>query len=341
VRALRERREMHTHSRLDAPQLRMASVATGLATLVLALAACGNDSVEPAAVEAATQTFTDTAERTVEVPVHPKRIVSLHEWTSAEALLSIDAPMVGLVTRDGDFAVELTADYDLSGVEPVGEEGDFDLEAVAGLEPDLILAQAHEGEPQLPEGMTVEQVEVVAPVVFLDNLQKVDDLMGDIGTLTGMEDVVEKQKASYEAARAEFMNKHAAGAGDLSFTLVGYDEENVYAIAPDHNSPIAQLAVDLGLKFPPVAREASFWASMSPERIRDVSADIVLWHKPSNGDPTAAPLWRTLPAVAAGKARELNYWPPTAVYTTYERTITEFSAILDEADPSVVDESGW
>lgn len=128
--------------------------------LLLAPYGCGPDQDEEAVQEgASTRRFEDDTGNVVEIPARPGRVVTLDDRT-LEAALAVGTPVVGAVGRYQDQLVPPAFEDLAEDVEAVGVQAN--LEAIAGLEPDLILGQ----------GYAVEEVEEelrqLAPVVILE-----------------------------------------------------------------------------------------------------------------------------------------------------------------------------
>lgn len=124
-----------------------------------------------AAAAADSQTFTDDLGRTVSVPLHPQRIVSMHDLDITIPLIELGVPPVashGRTRPDGSHYLRSSAqltgvDFDNSEIRFIGT-ADIDLEAVAAAKPDLIIT-----EPS--RHVSVEQLAKIAPTVSIDHLQ--------------------------------------------------------------------------------------------------------------------------------------------------------------------------
>ncbi len=114
------------------------------------------------AADPQTQTFTDDLGRTVTVPLHPQRIVSMHDLDITIPLIELGAPPIashGRTRPDGSHYLRSSAqltgvDFDNSDIRFIGT-ADIDLEAVAAARPDLIIT-----EPS--RHVSVEQLEKIA-----------------------------------------------------------------------------------------------------------------------------------------------------------------------------------
>ena len=123
------------------------------------------------AAEGQTHTFTDDLGRVVTVPLHPQRIVSMHDLDITIPLIELGVPPVashGRTRPDGSHYLRSSAqltgvDFDNSAIQFIGT-ADIDLEAVAAAKPDLIIT-----EPS--RHVSVEQLEKIAPMVCSDHRQ--------------------------------------------------------------------------------------------------------------------------------------------------------------------------
>ena len=123
------------------------------------------------ATAADTQTFTDDLGRTMTVPLHPQRIVSMHDLDITIPLIELGVPPVashGRTRPDGSHFLRSSAqltgiDFDNSAIQFIGT-ADIDLEAVAAAKPDLIITENS-------RHVSVEQLEKIAPTVSIDHLQ--------------------------------------------------------------------------------------------------------------------------------------------------------------------------
>ncbi len=138
------------------------------------------------AADPQTQTFTDDLGRTVTVPLHPQRIVSMHDLDITIPLIELGAPPIashGRTRPDGSHYLRSSAqltgvDFDNSDIRFIGT-ADIDLEAVAAARPDLIIT-----EPS--RHVSVEQLEKIAPTVSIDHLQgSAPEIYRKLAQLTG------------------------------------------------------------------------------------------------------------------------------------------------------------
>ncbi|CAN7430270.1 ABC transporter substrate-binding protein [Devosia sp. LjRoot3] len=195
-----------------------------------------------------TRSYTDDAGRTVEVPVAPKRIVTLHDSSLTVPLVELGIIPVGAFGRNGEAGPFMRGAATLTGV--TFENSDIvnvggspaDLEAIAALEPDLIITSSF-------QEATAEQLEVIAPTVFVeDNVRGELATFEDIAELTNTQDKLAILKSRYQAQ----VNQVKAVIGDrnISASIILTQEGQ---IAAWHTyGVIGKVLRDAGFTFPAV-----------------------------------------------------------------------------------------
>lgn len=186
-----------------------------------ALAACGttDEAAEPAGAGGSTAaggpvSITDDRGETVELDAPATRVVSL-EWMQTEMLASLGVEPVGAADVSGydswvGTSVPLTTDP-----EDVGTRGEPSVEAIAGLEPDLIVGVTS----SIPEG-AMEQMARIAPIALFDGadaadpLGYVEDTFRDIATLVGAQDAADEVLAATDRT----IEENAAAIADAGLT---------------------------------------------------------------------------------------------------------------------------
>ncbi|MEM9953676.1 MAG: ABC transporter substrate-binding protein [Chloroflexota bacterium] len=76
------------------------------------------------------------------VPDVPQRIVATHDFNAGVQVLSLGGPLVGIPSRFGELAPDITQFFDLDNIQTVGQYYEPNIETILQLEPDLIV---HEG----------------------------------------------------------------------------------------------------------------------------------------------------------------------------------------------------
>jgi iron complex transport system substrate-binding protein len=200
----------------------LAAVATASATLVaLALAACGTTE-DPAAADAspsvaATSTgpVDVTDERgTVHLDAPAAKVVSL-EWGLTENLVALGVKPVGEADVKGYNTWDTVVPLDPSTAD-VGQRGEPSLEAIAALDPDLVVTTTDLSED------VIKQIEKTAPVVALrgsdakdpiGHLRRTLDVLGDAtGTAAKADDVLAAFDQHVADAKAKLADAGKAGA---------------------------------------------------------------------------------------------------------------------------------
>ena len=173
-----------------------------------ALTACGTtdepaDDTTSAAAAGGAVSITDDRGETVELDAPATRVVSL-EWMQTEMLTSLGVTPVGAADVAG-YTSWVGAVVPLEGEpEDVGTRGEPSVEAIAGLEPDLIIGVTS----SIPEG-ALEQFERIAPVALFDGadaadpLGYVEDTFRSVATLVGADDEAEQVISDSEARIAD------------------------------------------------------------------------------------------------------------------------------------------
>ncbi|SDD13661.1 ABC transporter substrate-binding protein [Auraticoccus monumenti] len=182
-------------------KMRTALVAALAAT---ALTACGTTDAptdaapEPAGSGAAAITVTDARGKEVTLDAPATDVVTL-EWSSTDYVTTLGVQPVGVADVDG-YGLWSSAGELGEGVTDVGVRTEPSIESVAGLEPDLILAD----EGSIPED-AMEQMERIAPVVVLKGatadglVELVKSNQATVGTLLGKEAEAEQLAADFDA----------------------------------------------------------------------------------------------------------------------------------------------
>jgi iron complex transport system substrate-binding protein len=323
---------------------------SALLALALVLAGCGDDdTARPSASgsgsraaeasDAGTRTFVDVYGTEIAVPDHPKRIVAIHDSNGGEQLLSLGVELIGFPTRDGSFAEEITDVYDLEGVREAGDVYKPNIEAIAALDPDLIVGEGYNGKgmDQFMDGGVHERLVELAPVVYIDTFRPVDEVMADFAELIGPDAEAEydEQRAAYEKDLGS-LRENLGDAAALRVSIVQMNSGDEITVFGDKTLVPSTILDSLGIARPPITEEADAeggFLSMSLERIPEVDADLILLDMGVGefaGDYTGNPLWQGLSAVKAG---QVHVYGPEWYGTTYHR----FQLVLDELGPVLVD----
>jgi len=285
---------------------RRALLAGGLAALSAGIARGGGaqEGATPAAT--ATRAFVDDTGAAVTVPVRPRRVVALDDRT-IEAALGVGAPLVGLVGRYPEQPVppafaDLAKDAEFVGIEP-------NLEAIARLDPDLILGQGFSVEPigaelrRIAPTVTLEYWadETYTTTQWEEHFRRVADVLDRperaVAELTRFDEAV-------AAFRSAFPGDPAA----VELSLVHLQPEQWFAFTP--LSFPGEIVGRLGFARPEAQRRDDtdrIYLSYEELPLADGDAIVQAVDAFAEGATEAAaelaagPVWRSLAAVKAGR----------------------------------------
>lgn len=238
-----------------------------LALLTLALVG----GISPAFAQ--TRTFADDLGRTVEVPVRPQRIVSLHDLDLTLPLIELGVMPVashGRVRPDGTRFLRagklLTGvDFNTAPIAFIGANA-IDIEAVAAAKPDLIITSPTRDTP-------LSQLERIAPTVSIEHLKGGPEaIYGKLADLTGTGARLAALKARYAAQIAQLR-----GLVDTSSLTVVSFQANQGKITVFHTDrALGRVLRDAGFRFPKIIEAIPEGDRMdvSAERLPDLEADL-------------------------------------------------------------------
>jgi iron complex transport system substrate-binding protein len=292
------------------PLLRRTALLAAALTTTGALAACGSGDDGPAAGSApssggAFPVTVSTAFGDVEVPAEPQRVVALG-WGDAETALALGVQPVG------------ASDWLAFGGEGVGPwaEGRYDeapeiietlepgLEAVAALEPDLILDTRSPATPERHEALTA-----IAPTIgqpegvdaYLTTWQQQLDL---VGQALGRTEEAEQLRGDLEQRIADAAAANPAFDG-TEVAVGAYSSEGFGAYV--RGDTRVDFMESLGFTNEPAVQDLateSFFVPVSDEQVALLDAPLTVVF-PIFVDPsqiTGNPLWQTLGSVQQGNA---------------------------------------
>nr|WTB30768.1 iron-siderophore ABC transporter substrate-binding protein [Streptomyces sp. NBC_00830] len=314
---------------------RRSTAAVGLAVAAaLSLSACGSGgegdsaksgagSDKKAAVATGGEDFADAAKKTAaygtdakagqfprtlthamgktELKSAPKRVVVL-DVGEFDNVVSLGVKPVGYAPSEGDVAIPSYLKRDAGNPKSVGTINNLNLEAIAGLKPDLILGS------QLRAADKYDQLSKIAPTVFSirPGFTWKENYLLNAAAL----DKTAKAKSELDA-----YEKKAAKLGEdigpdkPTISMVRYlpDRIRLYAKA----SFIGTILEDAGLPRPKNQQINDLAAEISPEKIDEADADWIFTGV--YGDPKATkrdtarsnPLWKNLKAVKEGRAKDV------------------------------------
>ncbi|EIV5416581.1 iron-siderophore ABC transporter substrate-binding protein [Klebsiella aerogenes] len=239
-----------------------------------------------AAAAADSQTFTDDLGRTVTVPLHPQRIVSMHDLDITIPLIELGVPPVashGRTRPDGSHYLRSSAqltgvDFDNSEIRFIGT-ADIDLEAVAAAKPDLIIT-----EPS--RHVSVDQLAKIAPTVSIDHLQgSAPRIYRKLAQLTGSQ----ARLAVLERRYQEQIKQLKATVDPQQYRVSVIQANNGKVTVHHSYHALGRVLRDAGFRFPPLIDKIPDGQriDVSAEQLPELDADFVFatWRSDTGGKP--------------------------------------------------------
>lgn len=281
-----------------------------------------------ASVASAQETRTvEASNGTVVVPANPQRVATLGRATLPFLVLGGQPVAVNEQTDPqlAPLTEEQRAAYEAATV--VGASAsETDLEALAALQPDLIIVSAPTGDFE----QMAAQLNAIAPTVLLGFQTDWNVRLEVLAAATNTTATLEEQKTVWENNVAAFQAKYADLLAETTFAEVNrgsWQPSGVFTLNGAVCTEVARATVGLDIvDIGEGGQERSF------EQIGELAEyDVILYPVDHNGDVLAdfVPVmetnaWRALPAVAADRA--------VGVYCNGERGYVFSSQYLDSLD---------
>ncbi|MFC5381601.1 ABC transporter substrate-binding protein [Aquipuribacter nitratireducens] len=287
--------------------------------LALALAACGGTAAPEATPAPATvdpgptvdAEATDAGSRavehamgTTEVPADVERVVVL-DTGELDAVVSLGVTPVGAVTTDVSESLVEYLEPALEDTEPVGTIGEPNLEAIAALQPDLVLSNTVRHED------LYDELSAIAPTVMAGDVgDSWKETLRLAAEALGETERAEQLLAAYESRAAEVGEDVSGGdPASVEVSVVRFLPGQVRLYTP--TSFIGTVLADTGLARPAAQREGDTFVEAGQETIAAADGDVVFYA--AYGDPadtdlaavTGGPLWGGLDAVERGDVHEV------------------------------------
>lgn len=296
----------------------------------------GSAGTPATAAETGTRTVTDATGNEVEVPAAPQRVVTTH-YAATQSVYDLDVPLVGQGTFEPNIIPEENAE-EVEAVPVVTSGQEVDVEQVAGLEPDLILA------PNITEEDVLAQLRDVAPVyVFTlrggdraDWQQRVEEVADALNRT----DRVAELRGDLEGRQEDLAREYADVIdGTVVGVVAAYEENNFYAWGQDNMT--GTLLMPLGFTWSAqenaaVAGEPEAEATVSTERLTSTLGDADVLFVDTNlrnevnpfmQSVQATSLYQQLPAVQNDRAFPLGK-ATVAGYTDANYTLDQVESAL-------------
>lgn len=288
--------------------LRRTAIAAAALTL---LAACGSGSDDTGVSQEQASTGDASFPRTMahdkgstEIPEQPQRIVALDN-SLVEAVVLLKRPLVGGISSYRDltdfppYLGDAVAD-----TEEVGPLEAPDLEAIAALEPDVIVSAT------VRHDALYDELSKIAPTVFVkttgpqwrENVTFLGEVLGAEGEAKqALADYRERAKAVGDAINAE--------AGSPTISVVRFLDGPTRLM--QKSSFIGHILSDAGLTRPASQDVDDFAAEVGEEQIRLADGDHIFVTSYSGGEPSKErfqrnPLWGQLEGVKARNVHDVK-----------------------------------
>jgi len=252
------------------------------------------------AVPAAVARDVTHAMGTTTVPDAPLRIVALTN-EATEDLVALGITPIGAARSANSDPWYDHVKAELADTVVIGEELAPNLEAIAALEPDLILGNKRRHEK------IYDQLSAIAPTVFAETIQGTWKSNFTLYAETvGKAEQGKSILAEFEDRAARL--REALGEDKDTVTLVRFLAGQVYVYAKDSFSGTILEAA--GLPRPPVQVKPGLAELITKERIGELEADRIFYFTYETGDGKAEqeaaawmdePLWNNLSAVKSGQ----------------------------------------
>jgi iron complex transport system substrate-binding protein len=241
----------------------------------------------------------------VEVPVSPRCIVSLHDFSLTTQLLELGIKPCGSTGRKKLFSDVLFRGaqerFDVTGIQYIGSHQSPDLEAIAALKPDLIIGLSYHADLK-------EKLSKIAPVVLLPSRESdIKTYAKELAELVGKQQRYEEMLREYQWVVSEF-KKRVKDPSRITVTTLEVYTDGFQLIG---RGGMDDVIADFGLGRVAAYREARQNVPYSLERIGDFDSDFIIdtYEELLDSETSTAafrqsPQWRNLFAV---KNRQFLY----------------------------------
>lgn len=241
----------------------------------------------------------------VEVPVSPRCIVSLHDFSLTTQLLELGIKPCGSTGRKKLFSDVLFRGaqerFDVTGIQYIGSHQSPDLEAIAALKPDLIIGLSYHADLK-------DKLSKIAPVVLLPSRESdIKTYAKELAELVGKQQRYEEMLREYQWVVSEF-KKRVKDPARITVTTLEVYTDGFQLIG---RGGMDDVIADFGLGRVAAYREARQNVPYSLERIGDFDSDFIIdtYEQLLDSETSTAafrqsPQWRNLFAV---KNRQFLY----------------------------------
>lgn len=173
-------------------------------------------------------TITDAQGKSVKVPANPGKVVVL-DWSVARSLTQLGIPIAALPKANGALPADLTS---LTKTKTVGTLFEPDYEAIAELEPDLVIIGGRSGNAKVRGEMTKITPNVIDMSVRTDDpakrLSVVSSRYEQLASIWGKQDAAKTNLAAMNKSIAGVQSKAKQAGGTTMFVQVSGSKVGAY-----------------------------------------------------------------------------------------------------------------
>lgn len=272
-----------------------------IAVLVLAATGCSNPVGEEEA-EGPTRSVSH-ARGTTEVPLAPQRVVVL-DTGELDSVLALGVTPVGAVRAEEATGPQGYLAEQAKGIEPVGTIQEPNLEAIAALQPDLILSNS------VRHDAIFDQLSGIAPTVFAASVGKTwKENFRLAGEALGKPQEADRLLAGYQD-KAEQVGATFRDPARVRVSMVRFMANGIRLYG--EGSFIGTILADAGFARPDIARTQETFVRISPEQLSSADGDLLFYASygedgsEQQAQLAAGPLWQRLDAVSSGNAHPVS-----------------------------------
>lgn len=273
---------------------------------LLALAGCGTDTAKEAGTSTETKDedkqestirITDFADRTVEFETVPQNIVTIGDG-EVDIIYALGGELVGRSTTPDEEINKKLAD-----VEQVGNTHEFNLEKIASLQPDVVLANN-------PLNMKdIASIEGIGSKILLTNADSVEDIQKQITLFGELIQKQDKAKQLVEEMNAKIEEISAKSADEKVRVLLVYGAPGTYmaALPNSLSGNLLELAggENIASDYPAIEKYPQY-AQLNTERIVEANPEYIFLMTHANPEAVKEgfmkemaqnPAWNSIDAV--------------------------------------------
>jgi iron complex transport system substrate-binding protein len=281
------------------------------------LIACGEDEEEPA--DQSAKRIINTARGSLEVPVNPQRVVTLGATMDLQVSDDLGAALVAAGGTE-ETRVHVT---DKAKKLPIITSGDSgpNIEAIIAANPDLILTNTS----GTPDETTYQRLTQIAPTVIPFSDETRNDWRGSMLILAdalNRRDLALQRFQQIDARVAEIGSKiKTKWPNGIKVSVLRITDPG--GVVRSYRTGSGRIGLEILHKLAGVtitgntlqaSSPTASNISLSPERLREADADVILYFGPRDkseaaaliGGVTSNPLWPSLAAVQARRAYEVT-----------------------------------